>query len=742
MGITHLLNKSVSVAKYEGVNALLKKTLSYTKKKLLKSKSGASIAYKDVLFINGCTLPHPQRYRVDHQTEQLHFNGYSCETIYYEDLTLESVSYYRAFIFFRCPCTELIAEFIEKAKYFNKTVFFDIDDLVIDYKYVKDIKHLKNFNENEMAMYMDGVNRTKQTLSMCDYAITTTKRLADELRPYVKEVFINRNVASEKMVELSLKAIKDTKRDTERVVLGYFSGSITHNEDFDLIMNAVVNVFEKYSNVYLKIVGFLDLPEPFQKFKDRIIVEKFTEWKNLPELIRSVDINLAPLVGTVFNEAKSENKWMEAALVKVPTIASNVGAFTEVIVNNETGILCNGEEEWENKLSELIENQQLREEIGNRAHEVVCKKWVTSRSGYKLFNFIHSHLSPNIAFVLPSTQISGGVNVVIKHANMLRDDGKDVYIISMSEEDENITNKDGEIVVISYHRHSFHGLFEKCVATLWTTNSFLNSYPKIKEKYYLVQNYETDFYEVGNYSRIIANLTYNAFDDLKYITISKWCENWLRDDFGKRPAFAPNGLDSSIFKYSDKDLTKDRKVRVLVEGNSKDHYKNVDESFEIVNKLDKEKFEIWYLSYNGEPKDWYRVDKFFNKVPYDKVGEVYASCDILIKSSKLESFSYPPLEMMATGGIAIVAPNEGNIEYLRHGENCLLYEQGNIQNALQMISQVCDNNELRRKLRLNGLETARKRDWSNLKADVLNLYGYDVAHIRTKEETYEKLELV
>lgn len=55
------------------------------------------------------------------------------------------------------------------------------------------------------------------------------------------------------------------------------------------------------------------------------------------------------------------------------------------------------------------------------------------------------------------------------------------------------------------------------------------------------------------------------------------------------------------------------------------------------------------------------------------MGEVYASCDILIKTSLLESFSYPPLEMMATGGIAIVLPNDGNVEYLKDGENCLLY---------------------------------------------------------------------
>jgi len=41
----------------------------------------------------------------------------------------------------------------------------------------------------------------------------------------------------------------------------------------------------------------------------------------LPELKVSIDINIALIEDTIFNEAKRENKWVEAALVKVPIIA-------------------------------------------------------------------------------------------------------------------------------------------------------------------------------------------------------------------------------------------------------------------------------------------------------------------------------------------------------------------------------------------------------------------------------------
>lgn len=50
-------------------------------------------------------------------------------------------------------------------------------------------------------------------------------------------------------------------------------------------------------------------------------------------------INLASRRRKHLNEAKSENKWVEAALVRVPTVASNFGAFAKMIRDGETGFI-------------------------------------------------------------------------------------------------------------------------------------------------------------------------------------------------------------------------------------------------------------------------------------------------------------------------------------------------------------------------------------------------------------------
>ena len=166
----------------------------------------------------------------------------------------------------------------------------------------------------------------------------------------------------------------------------------------------------------------------------------------------------------------------------------------------------------------------------------------------------------------------------------------------------------------------------------------------------------------------------------------------------------------------------DGKIRILIYGDSTAEHKNVDESFRAAELLEQGKYEIWYMAYHGEPKDWYRVDKFLPQVPYGQVQEVYRQCDILLKSSLLESFSYPPLEMMASGGFVVAVENEGNREYLRDGENCLLYPAGEPEAAAEAIRRICRDVQLREHLYAEGQRTAETREWRQLRQQILETY--------------------
>lgn len=264
------------------------------------------------------------------------------------------------------------------------------------------------------------------------------------------------------------------------------------------------------------------------------------------------------------------------------------------------------------------------------------------------------------------------------------------------------------------------GRFDNAVATMWTTVSFLENYANIGKRYYLVQNYETDFYEFGSPLKGFANKNYYPRVPVQFLTISKWCEKWLEEKYGHDVRYTPNGIEKNRFKHRKRDFS--GKIRILIEGDCAVYYKNVDESFKIVDKLDPQKYEIWYMSYNAKPKSNYRVDRFLHQVPYEKVPKVYQQCHILLKTSFLESFSYPPLEMMATGGYSVVVPNDGNKEYLVDGENCLLYPCGEIDKAVEAIERICNDERLREKLYEGGVKTAEMHDWRIIKKDIIAMY--------------------
>lgn len=323
-----------------------------------------------VLFVNGCgpEVEAPRRYRVTHQREQLETWGVTTDEVYYTEVIPSDANCADVIVAYRCPISPAVEQLIQNAHKQGKKVYFDVDDLVIDTSYTDDLPVVKSMSEEEKEIFDDGVTRNGKTLALCDGAIATTERLAEELSKVVPTVFINRNTASSEMVELSDAARAAASREgSDEVIVGYFSGSMTHNADFMEVLPALVEALSERPCLRLKVVGDLELPQELIPFSDRVIRAERVDWHKLPELIASVDINLAPIEPTLFNEAKSENKWVEAALVGVPTIASNFGAFAHAVRDGETGLLCSNTQEWKDALLTLADDEGLRRQMGESA---------------------------------------------------------------------------------------------------------------------------------------------------------------------------------------------------------------------------------------------------------------------------------------------------------------------------------------------------------------------------------------
>ncbi len=682
---------------------------------------------KDVLFVSGCkaeSVPQLYRYRILHQKEQLNAGFLECDDFYYLKLDPCIVRNYRIIIFFRCPWTKQIDEAITLAKKLNKRILFDIDDLIFDTKYTDTMTYIKSLSAKKKEKYDNGVMRIRKTLMLCDGAITSTQFIANELKQYAFDIFINHNVANEEMWKISQKVLihKDYKSNKDSIIIGYFSGSFSHFSDFIMIKSALIKILTEFKKVKILLMGDIDIPDFLNEFSSQVKFKNFIDWKKLPEIIANIDINIVPLENNIFNYAKSEIKWLEASMVKVPTIASNLGIFKNVINNNVTGLLCSDLNDWYISLKTLITNEYLRKKLGENAYNVCKLEYNTLYTGNKFANYINSIAKKHIGFYMPSLENTGGIYVILKHASILKDFGWDVDLL-IPDEDIDLFKFENKIFnVINLKNSIIESQYDIIVATLFTTLYSIINYFRAKKHLYLVQGYETDFSPFGNKLRLIAEKTYSFNFKIEYITISKWCESWLWKKYKKKSRYVPNGIDFDNFKYYKRNLNKN-KIRILIEGDNASFFKNVDESFKIISKLDKNNFEVWYLSYNGLPKKWYKYDKLYHKIPHEKVKEIYYECDILIKSSWLESFSYPPLEMMATGGYVIVVPNNGNKEYLKDEQNCLFYKLGDIDSAIRSIMRLISDNKLQKKLYEKGLETAKNRNWNNIKNQIIKLYN-------------------
>ena len=252
-------------------------------------KNKILINVKDVLFVNGVDpkfLPHPYRYRVLHQMEQLNAGFLESDKYFYLNFDPIIVKNYRIIIFYRCPWTENVQQAIELAKSLNKKILFDIDDLVIDTKYTDEITYIKTLSTKEKKLYDNGVMLMGKTLKRCDGAITTTKSLAKELKNFVSNVYINHNVASEEMWKLSQKALidKDNNKRNNYIIIGYFSGSISHISDIEMIIPALLRIINEFKNVKLLFLGPIEL-KSLNKFPSQIIKKSFVDWHKLPEII-------------------------------------------------------------------------------------------------------------------------------------------------------------------------------------------------------------------------------------------------------------------------------------------------------------------------------------------------------------------------------------------------------------------------------------------------------------------------
>jgi glycosyltransferase involved in cell wall biosynthesis len=227
----------------------------------------------------------------------------------------------------------------------KKPVLYDIDDHIFTLEATPLLvasldQGLTRFGRVEK--WVGVVGRIRHSLQEVDAIITTTEFLADQLRdqfPVPVSVIPNFLNTEQWDYSATLRSHR-VAPDPDAPIIGYFSGSASHNRDYQIAEEGLHHVLSRLPRARLRIAGYLDPPASLARFADRIDRLPFMDFLGLQRAISEVTLNISPLQHNAFSYSKSELKYFEAAAAGVLTVASPVPVFTDAITHTENGYLA------------------------------------------------------------------------------------------------------------------------------------------------------------------------------------------------------------------------------------------------------------------------------------------------------------------------------------------------------------------------------------------------------------------
>ena len=214
-------------------------------------------------------------------------------------------------------------------------------------------------------------NSIKDFINASDVVTVTTDKLSSKFDENKTVIIPNY------YVNTVFKPRDDIKR-AGKLKLGYY-GTLTHSQDLFLIKDVILKLKEKYEFDFEIIGGFNESDEISDDwFKaielppDNMNFKKFMNW-----LSKTVnwDIAIVPLKDTIFNQSKSELKYIELSILSIPAVYSDMCVYNSVIENGINGFLAKSDNDWIEKIEMLINDESLRKQISQNAQKDVFENY-------------------------------------------------------------------------------------------------------------------------------------------------------------------------------------------------------------------------------------------------------------------------------------------------------------------------------------------------------------------------------
>lgn len=326
-----------------------------------------------VLVVQGLAAENPPSfYRVENPVHFLKRSGCEVEICTLDNLPKGNGKYDIVYLS-RTPWTQDLALFCEKIKLNKIPLVLDVDDLIFHSNFLENFYFLGK-HEDKTKEYKNLLSGLEKTFKAVDYLIGSTPRIVYEAEKLGKTAVCCRNVLLQKHLQLYPKLFQSRPK-SKRKLIGYFSGSSTHDTDFAYLHSVLEDILRRDKEVELLIMGFIGECRLTEKYSSRIIVKPFESYENYLLNMRECKVIVAPIAEiNNFSNSKSNIKFLEAASVGTPIISSPIDEMNKAIIQGNTGWIASTHSEWQRYL-QIALSGEFAEYVGECANQNVMQNF-------------------------------------------------------------------------------------------------------------------------------------------------------------------------------------------------------------------------------------------------------------------------------------------------------------------------------------------------------------------------------
>lgn len=390
-GFKESVNRTFVLYKKNGFKGVIRKlqyinSLQAASQSLLSAKLLPAVVLNNeqqlmpkVLIIAEMSIPQCKKYRVDQKIDLFKHLGIPVTTLNWTDLIgcMEALQYHSIVIFYRVPAFETVSTIFDECKRLNLETYWEVDDLIFDEDILLKSKTLNELDKETFKGLIDGARLYHDAMMRCKSSIASTEPLAKAMeKSGAGKSIVIENALDPETIQTAQSIPEIRKSESDGIIrIVYGSGTSTHNVDFLEASDAIYNILISSPDVHFRLAGVLELPKKFDAVKTQIERIEFCPYAEYLRILAECDISIAPLEDYIFNDSKSNIKYLEASILGLPSVCSPRPNFVSVIEHGENGFLCSNSDDWESSLKKLIEDSLLRKTMGKNAKNSVLKHY-------------------------------------------------------------------------------------------------------------------------------------------------------------------------------------------------------------------------------------------------------------------------------------------------------------------------------------------------------------------------------